>query len=315
VAVQCTPPSNTLFPLGTTTVTCTAKDSSNNIATGSFPVTIVDTKPPVLSLPAPITVQAPSANGVAVTFSATAADIVSGNVPVSCSPSSGSTFGAGTTSVQCSATDGAGNKASGSFTVTVIAPADSTPPVLALPGNITVEATSGAGAAVSWTATAVDAVDGPVPVQCTPPSGSQFAIGPTPVTCSARDAANNVSGGSFVVTVRDTTPPTITSASATPNVLGPPNHKMIPVTVKVTATDRVDTAPVARIVGVSSNEPQNGLGDGDTGPDWVVTGPLTVSLRAERSGKGSGRVYTIDIEVRDRHGNASRHSVLVRVLK
>jgi hypothetical protein len=190
---------------------------------------------------------------------------------------------------------------------------DTTPPVLTLPSNITAEAASAAGAKVMWSANARDAVDGNVAVQCSPASNSSFAIGRTIVNCTAKDAANNIANGSFSVTVRDTTAPLVTSISATPDVLKTPNHKMIAVTVSVTATDLVDPAPVARIVNVSSNEPENGLGDGDTGPDWRITGPLTVELRSERAGNGTGRIYTIAVEVADRSGNKSSATVQVTV--
>ncbi len=78
---------------------------------------------------------------------------------------------------------------------------DKTPPVLSLPPDLLVDATGPDGAAVSYTATANDAVDGVVPVTCSPPSGSRFPIGDTTVQCTARDAAGNVASGSFVVHV------------------------------------------------------------------------------------------------------------------
>jgi hypothetical protein len=95
-------------------------------------------------------------------------------------------------------TDSSGLTASGSFTVTV---ADTTPPSLNLPGGITAEATGAAGAAVSYTATATDLVDGSVPVSCTPASGSAFPAGTTTVSCAASDAHGNAATGSFTVTV------------------------------------------------------------------------------------------------------------------
>jgi hypothetical protein len=64
---------------------------------------------------------------------------------------------------------------------------------------------------------------------------------------------------------------------------------------------------------VTSNEPIEGLGDGDTSPDWVITGNLAVDLRAERAGNGSGRIYTITVRCTDAAGNASARSVLVTV--
>jgi len=66
---------------------------------------------------------------------------------------------------------------------------------------------------------------------------------------------------------------------------------------------------------VSSNEPVNGLGDGDTAPDWDITGPMSLRLRAERSGVGGGRVYTITLECSDWSGNSVQRTVTVAVPK
>jgi len=115
------------------------------------------------------------------------------------------------------------------------------------------------------------------------------------------------------VTVVDATPPNIQSLSASPNLLWPPNHKMVEVILNATAYDRCDTQPKCQIIAVSSNEPVNGLGDGDKAPDWEITGNLTVNLRAERSGTGSGRVYTITVECIDSSGNSSTEIVEVTV--
>ena len=88
---------------------------------------------------------------------------------------------------------------------------------------------------------------------------------------------------------------------------------MVPVSLTVQVSDLVDTAPATRIISVASNEPENGSGDGNTDPDWEITGALTLNLRAERDGGGSGRVYTITVESRDGGGNASTRTVEVRV--
>jgi hypothetical protein len=111
----------------------------------------------------------------------------------------------------------------------------------------------------------------------------------------------------------DITPPTIHSVSANPNVLWPVNHKMVAVTVTVACEDNVDPAPVCKIVNVTCNEPVNGPGDGNTDPDWKITGDLTVNLRAERAGGGSGRVYTIHVNCVDASGNTATATVDVTV--
>ena len=79
---------------------------------------------------------------------------------------------------------------------------DVSPPVLTVPAGIVTSATGPNGAAVSYTASAVDDVDGPVAVTCAPPSGATFAIGTTPVTCTASDNAGNLASASFSVHVK-----------------------------------------------------------------------------------------------------------------
>ena len=80
--------------------------------------------------------------------------------------------------------------------------ADTTPPILSLPSDIVTNATGPAGATVTYTASAADAVDGPVQVACTPASGTIFPIGTTVVTCTATDTHGNASNGSFNVHVK-----------------------------------------------------------------------------------------------------------------
>jgi len=115
------------------------------------------------------------------------------------------------------------------------------------------------------------------------------------------------------VTDVDRIPPSITSLTTTPSILWPPNHKMVAVTTSISVSDNLDPSPFCRISSVSSNEPQKGLGDGDTAPDWKITGDLTVNLRAERSDEGSGRVYTITVMCTDTFGNSSTGTTNVRV--
>ena len=96
------------------------------------------------------------------------------------------------------------------------------------------------------------------------------------------------------------TPPAITSLTVDPAVLWPPNHKMVPVSLQVTATG--DPSPECRIDSATSNEP--GIVTGED--DWVVTGSLTMDLRAERAGSGNGRVYTINVTCTNTSGSVSR---------
>ena len=83
------------------------------------------------------------------------------------------------------------------------------PPSLTMPASLVVEATSSAGARVTYAATASDPEDGSIAALCAPASGSVFPLGGTTVTCSATDSAGDQVSGSFIVTVRDTTPPVL----------------------------------------------------------------------------------------------------------
>jgi hypothetical protein len=108
----------------------------------------------------------------------------------------------------------------------------------------------------------------------------------------------------------------IDNLTATPGVLWSPNHKMVDVTVDYSLFDGGGVNPiVSTSLSVSSNEPENGLGDGDTAPDWEVVDANHVRLRAERSGKGAGRIYTITVTCVDILGNTFSKPVTVTVPK
>jgi hypothetical protein len=118
-----------------------------------------------------------------------------------------------------------------------------------------------------------------------------------------------------VVTVRDTQAPQVLM-TVSPTTLWPPNHTMRLVAQNVGAVDVCDATPALSVV-ITSNEPINGLGDGDTSPDWSVetNGDATMSawVRAERSGLGTGRVYTIAASATDHSGNSASRSATVAV--
>ena len=103
----------------------------------------------------------------------------------------------------------------------------------------------------------------------------------------------------------DTEPPVISAVTPSISTLSPPNRQLVPVAITVAATDNV-SVPACSVTGVTSNE---SLEPGD----WVITGPLAVSLRAERAGQGNGRVYRIAVACSDEAGNTSAGSTSVTV--
>lgn len=196
-------------------------------------------------------------------------------------------------------------------------------PVVVCPASSTVEC----ALPVTYTATVSDAdgdavqvvwtLDG-VPVQTdeitagVPPTSAELDLTQTLSTgihtlaVTATDSAGNVSACSSTITVVDTTPPVIVSASVDPKELWPANHKMVPVRVKAEVTDACGKT-TWRIVSIHSSEAVDAIGSGQTAPDWKITGDHAASLRAERSGKNKeGRIYTLRIEATDAAGNKSK---------
>ena len=216
-----------------------------------------DTSPPVLgALPAGLVVEATSADGAVVTYDApTATDDRDASPSVSCLPASGSSFPLGTTAVSCTATDAAGNTSEPQgFDVLV---QDTTGPVLgAMPADQLVEATSGAGATVTYALpTATDAVDSDPVVACLPASGATFALGTTTVVCEASDAAGNTGAAkTFDVTVQDTTAPTGVTFSTDGVVDGGSYlRRTVPAAPTCTATDAVTEVPTCVVTGYQTD--------------------------------------------------------------
>jgi hypothetical protein len=144
-----------------------------------------------------------------------------------------------------------------------------------------------------------------MPVLCLPFPGTTFPIGTTTVTCYTSDRNLNIGSGTFKVTVVDKTGPSIQTVTPSLTSLSNPNHRMVAVSVAVRANDLVDANPVCQVASVTSSEAVSGLGGGDLAPDWSSSGPLAVSLRAERSPSGRGRTYTLAVRCTDASGNSS----------
>jgi hypothetical protein len=212
--------------------------------------------------------------------------------------------------VTSTATDASGNVSTCTFNVTVAA--DTSAPVVACHGDTTVTCASPEGIAVAFNVTATDACDPAPLVTSTPASGSVFPVGTTTVTSTATDASGKASTCSFNVTV-EAAEVTITHAAASPTTLWPPNHKMVAISFDLDMDNECGLPVTTTVIDVTSNEPVNAVGDGNTEPDWVIDGAGHLKLRAERSGTGNGRTYTIRLRADSESGAGDETTVQVFV--
>jgi predicted extracellular nuclease len=111
----------------------------------------------------------------------------------------------------------------------------------------------------------------------------------------------------------EATPPQFDTLTVTPDTLWPANHKYVDVAATAVVSDNFDPSPTVTLVSVTSNEPDNGEDDGDTVDDIVIIDDYEFKLRAERSGVGTGRTYTITYEATDSCGNSATASTIVFV--
>jgi hypothetical protein len=212
--VHCTPLAGSVFPVGTTTVSCNADDPAGVPTTGSFNVTVQappPNTPPMLyfSGDGHLRLNATSPDATALFYGfPLAVDEEDGpdiNSHVSCSPSVGTVLPIGDYQIHCSVTDSGGLSDAGTIFITI---GDWTPPVFSgVPANIEVQAGPD-GAVVEYPLpTAHDDVAGDVPVTCSPPSGSVFPSSAPPseteVICEATDNFGNTGSASFFVAVND----------------------------------------------------------------------------------------------------------------
>lgn len=218
---------------------------------------------------------------------------------------------------------------SGSVTFDVLSQPSNLPPVANAGADQVIEQSNMAGTAVTLdgSSSTDDGQISPLTYTWTWDGGSATGVNPTvtlppgstTVTLIVFDGQLSATD-TVDITVKDTTPPTIT-ALGNQKVLWPANHKYQTVSISnlvSSVTDICDTSVgVAKIeiTSVSSDEPEEALGEGDgnTTEDIVIKSIQTVNLRAERQGEGNGRVYTINYKVMDASGNTATGSSQVWV--
>lgn len=226
VSLVCTPPSGSLFPLGTNTVTCTAADTSGNTNSCSF---LVIVRPPCVQ----VSIEPPMCTtnyGFIGWGSATSCDGTLTNLEVRVTPEfdtsirltfSSITYFIGSTNflripgqifpefdgfppdyyTNMLWTVTVRDNHGGVFVRQEVFHYDFTPPVLNCPGDITVTAADGVSAVVNYSFTADDGCTCPVIARTIPPSGSSFSVGTHTVTCIASDLCHNTNTCTFQVTV------------------------------------------------------------------------------------------------------------------
>lgn len=296
------------LPLGSHVVTLTVDDGKGQAASDALLVTVRDTTPPTIVAVPSLTAEQTSRDGTPVEVPAP--QVADNCSAVSVSDDAPAVFPLGATDVHFTAVDAAGNVATAVTTVIV---QDTTPPLLVdVPPPVEVEQIGRDGTPLTLPLPgAVDICDAAPVVTSDAPA--IFPLGRTTVTFTATDASGNRGTATTTVTVVDTVPPVISSLSVSPSELWPPNHKMVTVRATVSVYDVCDAHPACAVVGVTSNEPTSGQGKDDGYPDWILNGDLSVQLRAERYGKGSGRKYTLKVRCSDDSGNSAYRTAVVSV--
>jgi hypothetical protein len=169
------------------------------------------------------------------------------------------------------------------------------------------------GASFLWSAEGVRFNDATSPT----PTGL-FPLGVTTVQLTVTLETGESDTDSVDVEVIDDTPPTIT-AKAVPSVLWPPDHKLRDVHVRIQVSDNCSCGDDVSVtlVSATSSESDDGNGDGNTTDDIqgadIGSDDRDVQLRAERSGNGNGRVYTLRYRAEDAAGNHSEAVARVSV--
>lgn len=232
------------------------------------------------------------------------------------SPSAGTTVKLGTHVVTVTVTDASGNVSTCSTTFVVV---DITSPVVRYPEEVFRRVRTDCQAAVPDLTRRVNATDNVTPsnqlvLTQEPAPDSQVDVGTHTVRVTVTDLAGNATVCEIKLIVADVVAPVVKSVTANTSVLTPVDGRMVPITLTVDAKDNCDPNPTAKIISVVSSQPTTGPNDTTT-PDWVVTGDLSLELRAENSATRTARVYFVLVAISDESGNTTYRAVWIRVPK
>ncbi|XP_071826314.1 uncharacterized protein [Apostichopus japonicus] len=208
IQATCNATSQSEFPVGVTTVTCSCEDLSKNTDECSFIVKVKDVTHPTASCPDDIDTDARLQKGTTarVDFVTKCSDNVDTGIQAVCNATSQSEFPVGVTTVNCSCEDLSQNTDGCSFTITV---KDVTHPNASCPNDVDTDARlqEGTTARVNFVTSCSDNIDTGIQASCNATSQSEFPVGVTTVTCSCEDLSQNTDECSFTITVKDVTHP------------------------------------------------------------------------------------------------------------
>ena len=163
----------------------------------------------------------------------------------------------------------------------------------------------------------IDCIKEGMPVPLPTYSTWNLSLGTHTITLQVDDGVNEPVNSAITVEIVDTGLPTLAPV-CNQQILWPPNHRMVGIHIEANASDD-SGLPVTLNANVFCDESEDGIDDGNMATDWTQpiidqeTGFIDFQLRAERSGSGDGREYTIVITCTDLSGNTSSANVTVIV--
>ena len=298
------------YPLGKTIVNWNAVDANNNSSTASQIINIIDTTPPVINAGGDIVLEAVSPNGSGFSPKYSVSDICNcGDIKIDISPAL-SSYKLGQHVITVTATDISGNSANDQMTLSVV---DTTTPIMNIPSNITMEASSVLTPVNVGNATATDIFQ--VTIQNNSPQ--VFPLGTSTVVWTATDANGNQTTAVQSVTIVDTTAPMFDLVVHEPTKKKRHNHKMRHAATVTNINDLVDASPTVDIQVTSNGDhPRKHKHEEkdweikQVGDDWEIW------VRAEKlKEKKMDRIYHIDVNITDFSANSHKESTDITILR
>jgi len=296
---------------GANIIVVSVADASGNTTRTQVVFKVVDKIAPVISS-SPASLQGSAGDGCEARVPDVRSQIVASDnctradlLKVSQNPAAGSAVGIGSYTIVVTVSDASGNSTSANIPFTV---SDTTAPVIvSAPVSAVISNCSGVVPNVLPRVVATDNCTpaGQLVLAQDPPAGSQVRNQHT-LTITVTDLAGNQTSRTIPIVFSDKAPPKIKAIVASPVILWPPNHKLIPVEVFVVAKDDCDRDLESKILSITADE--------HTVPEEIqITGNLTAKLAAWRNPNGDGRTYTIKVRCTDSAGNSSTATTRVFV--